>query len=327
MIFSYDDRFSELARQYPELYTKGFEDFCEQQIFPLLRRKKRKQIENKSSKFKTYLRTIFFVFCGVFIFFFYLEPLMKIVISLVILINIYLFSEFGKILMREFVIKSQRKEEILPKLFSLFSNCEYLTNKKEIDNFKLYLNQIKLLKSIDTNIYIHSEDFFKIKYNNLPIDLCELLIHSGNAKNKQMGYAIFYRIKTNKSFYGKTFIQSKNSYLNSENAAEVELESAKFNELFSVRTTNQTEARLFLTPAFMTRLIKFNSAFSSQNFAISFEKGYMNIYFFMEEYNSFELDNISLKRKEEFLNTLRCIIMELWTYLSLVDDLRLENIV
>ena len=327
MIFSCDDRFEELKRQYPELFTRNFEDFCEQQIFPLLKNKKRDQIKKKSPKLSTYLYLICGVFGGVFISLFFLNTLLKFTISIAILINIYLFTHLYRILTSEFIVKIQRKEQILPKLFSLFSNCKYVTDKKEINNFKLYLNKIFLLKNQDNNIYFHCEDFFEIKYNNLPIDLCELLIITGKKKNTQYEHAIFYRIKTKKFFFGKTFIQKRNNYVKTGLGEKVELESAKFNKLFDVRTTNQTEARLFLTTAFMTRLIKFNSSFFSENFAISFEQGYMNIYFNMTDYNSFELDKISLKRKEELLNTLRSIIIELWTYLSLVDDLKLENIV
>lgn len=318
---------NDFPKIYRNLYSKEFEDFCRQQIIPILRnRKKYIKGEEKNKKFN-YIYPVLFVPIFIFVFFFYMSLSIKIVLSFSIIFIIFLTVLLFQIVYKEFIQYQEKKNRVLSKLFSLFSNFKYITSKNEIKIFQNYLNKISLFKNYQENICIQSEDFFKIKYNKLDIDLCEVVLHTRSGKHDEYNSAIFYRIKTKKEFSSKTTIQRRTSPITSILQENVLLESKEFNNTFKVKTSNQTEARLFLTPAFMERLLRFYSFFCTRDFAISFEYGYMNIYIQTKDYNSFEINNTNSYRTEECIDTLRKAIIDLKKYLSFLDDLEIENII
>lgn len=207
---------------YPDLYSEAFERYCIEDIFPLIKNTNGTD-EIKKQAEKTIKHIIIGSFLFLFLFFlfvviqairveffainFSIIPTSTFIFVSLIIIHCINFTY------KEHEAKQQIKNKIFPKLFSLFSNCEYVTSKEEKENFKAYLSNLSLLKKRGGFYPSTCEDFFRLKYKGIDIDICEttltgIIIHSAN-NTKVMhkgGTSIFYRVKINKSFSSKTFI-------------------------------------------------------------------------------------------------------------------------
>ena len=143
---------NDFPKIYRNLYSKEFEDFCRQQIIPILRnRKKYIKGEEKNKKFN-YIYPVLFVPIFIFVFFFYMSLSIKIVLSFSIIFIIFLTVLLFQIVYKEFIQYQEKKNRVLSKLFSLFSNFKYITSKNEIKIFQNYLNKISLFKNYKENI-------------------------------------------------------------------------------------------------------------------------------------------------------------------------------
>ena len=330
---------------YPDLYSGAFKNYCIEDIFPLIENTKGTDgLQKKAEKAIKHIMigvSVFILLFNLFViiqvmrvdFFaitFSILPTSFFIFFLTIVAYCLYFAY------KEREINQQIKNKILPKLFSLFANCEYVISKEENKNFKAYLSNLSLFKKRGGFCPSACEDFFKLKYKGIDIDLCEttlsgIIVHSAN-NTKIMhkgGASIFYRIKINKSFSSKTFIFKKLYYKDDKNEAEniTTLESKEFNDLYVVKTTNQIEARTFITPAFMQRLIDFANKNYHNELSISFENGYMNLCFSAYMFSSFELNDIKNANMHERIEKLRYAMIDLQEHLRIADDLSFENII
>ena len=154
-------------------------------------------------------------------------------------------------------------------MFSYTGDIEYISSLSEKENLKFLLHNFHLGQLRGGIDVFHKDDFFKIQYKNLEIDVREVFLKeicddmSQNGKvNKKGGFGVVFSIKTEKFFYGRTSIVRKildEKYSIPEKFSmyeEAKLEDIEFSKLYKVLTENQQEARLFITPAFMSRLVK-----------------------------------------------------------------------
>lgn len=333
---------------YPDLYSYAFKKYCVENIFPLIKNIKgtkglQKRAENTIKHITlgfsifillllsfSFFLTILFMSGKFFAMTFSIIPTSFFIFFFAIVIYIINFAY------KEREINQQIKNKILPKLFSLFSNCEYVISKEEKKNFKAYLSNLSLLKKRGGFWPSTCEDFFKLKYKGIDIDLCELtlsgaIVYLGNNKKvmHKGGSSIFYRIKTKKSFSSEIFIFKKiySEANNNDTIKTITLESKEFNDLYVVKSTNQVESRTFITPAFMQRLIDFAKKNYHNELSISFENGYMNICFSAYMFSSFEIDDIKKANMHERIEKLRYAMIDLQEHLRIVDDLRVGNII
>ena len=68
------------------------------------------------------------------------------------------------------------KEKIFPTLFSYLPNCSFLTSKDKDYNLKPYIKKLDLIKKLGFIDNMHYEDRIQCKYNNLDIDICEIIL-------------------------------------------------------------------------------------------------------------------------------------------------------
>ena len=206
--------------------------------------------------------------------------------------------------------------------------------------YNFHLGQLR--GGIDIN---HRDDFFKIKYKKLEIEVREVLLSyycedkfEQYNSQKKGGLAIVFSIKTFKSFYGRTSIirrilEHKNNTCKEESLyKETILEDDDFNKLYNVLTTNPQEARLFLTPAFMIRLVALTKKYSSLEIDISFERENINIIFCdakdrfelfkWDDYMSYKDTNIDIFNYEIYRN----VLIDLKELLLMIDELQIKNI-
>ena len=322
---------SEYSKIYPELYTQNFENFCIENIFPII-----KDINNQKTKNEKETKITTISLCAIFFFIFIFAIVLFSFICFYLFL-IFLFFSLVYYQEKKWKELQEKKNKILPKLFSLYKNCKYITNNEEKEAFRKYLNKLLLFEKRGGFCKKYCEDFFKLDYKGLKINLCELnlpgmiawtangdkLIHKGGA-------SIFYRIKTKKLFSSKTFIRKRRYAKKRKSKTEelIILESSKFNNIFLSETTNQQEARTFLTPSFMEKLINFSEKNHHNEILISFEKGYINICFSAYIYSSFEIGDIEdVKNRREVIKRLRYTLIDLQEHLKLIDDLKIEDLV
>lgn len=345
------------ASKYPKLFSQNFEEYCNENIVPIFRKKLRFIKSYKHPKYAL-LRKITLICISCLVISYALIPIFQNAVIAVIAVISFLVTAIVGLVGNKtyFKLEKERKQrlkkefetiknEVLPLLFSFDDEIEYISSltPKENKDFLLYNFHLGQLRGgIDIN---HRDDFFKIKYKKLEIEVREVLLSYYDENKfeqykakKKGGLAVVFSIKTFKSFYGRTSIvrrilEYKNDACKEEPLYnETILEDDDFNKLYKVLTTNPQEARLFLTPAFMVRLVNLTQKYPSLEIDISFERENINI-IFCDAKDRFELfkwndcmsykdTNIDIFNYEVY----RDILIDLKELLLMLDELQIENI-
>ncbi|MBE7704457.1 MAG: DUF3137 domain-containing protein [Cyanobacteria bacterium SIG29] len=346
-----DEKYSQM---YPDLFSEEFANYCVEEIFPIIEETAKLNNNEAEKRFSRNISILFSIaaFIGFICFpiIIFSSVILKTEVFLpyipfifisfaasIILIFFYGVSDTFSFAVAEKRINNIKKKKIFPKLFSLFSHCEYVSSEKQIFEMKNYMKNLSLLVNRGGFYPDTFEDFFHLKYKGLDIDLCEFILsgvsvtlYTSNKNVIRKGCnSLFYRIPLEISSNAEIFIRkrmySKTKIKGCEEIAV--LESKEFNDLYVVETTNQIDLRLFLTPSFMERLITFSKEYPNYEFALSFEKGYMNVHFSASEFDLFEINGIEKDDKETRIKKLIFAMIDLQEHLMLVDILSPEDII
>ena len=317
------------TKKFPELFSEEFENYCIENIFPLINEME----ERKSTKMngKVYYYSILGLLF--FILFSFYNPILG-----------YILAMAYGIAVSFFILKSQKpthnnlrenqkndinyKEKILPILFSFYKNCEYVSLENDKYQFKTNLDSLMLFKGINFEI----EDYFKIKYSDTDIEMCEINFFAGNPTPEflgpiDLGLAVFFRIKASSDFVSRTVVIQKEGILAREIKGMdiVKLEDNEFNELFDVYSTDHIDARRLMS---LTQIERLRENYSEKKqIGLSYENGYVNIFFNAGKKYAFEIGCLDKKLGIENIKYLRYMIIDLIEYLSVIDALKLGTLV
>lgn len=341
--------------KYPDIFSIEFEQFCDENIVPIYERYMRFIKSTKAFTFNFVNILLFLVPMGIISMFVFINLNNSLAFLFVFLVVIviggigipiawnYSSKQEEKRKRRLKIEFAQMEKEIFPVLFSYGGEIEYISSLSEKENLNFLLHRFylgQLRGGIDVK---YRDDFFKIKYKNFEIDVREVFLKEffdnsqGDTCDKKGGHAIVFSIKTFKSFSHRTaiirrIIEQKRSLPEKfSNYEDVILENSEFNEMYRVLTTSQQEARLFITPAFMTRLLELTKKYPKLEIDISFERDNINILFCNDE-DKFELflqdgllacDTPVDKYDYEIYRT---ILIDLKESLSMLDELQIKNI-
>ena len=310
--------------KYPELFSQEFEDFCKKEIIPLANRIYNQNLESGSSskmKNKNIKSKVYFLIImnSIFLLLFIVLSQACVAEALVcftpilLFLNIFIISiwydvariskKLGPLVSVVSTMKNQIleiKKIVYEKLFSFYDEFKYQQFPTEYQNKKLIEYDCKMLGFRGGACFTPFSDSFIISKGNLDIYLREVELHRYYAKvnntitEEKGGPALLYRVKLQKESSGRVIVLRKilehlsGVSKNRKGFENVELESAEFNKYFRVIATDPQEARLFLTPAFMSRLIDFVRLEDKTEVNVSVERGFLNIVVSMDENFMFE---------------------------------------
>ena len=265
-----------------------------------------------------------------------------------------IWGKYVKKIQQEYKQKTMElKKTVYPVLLSKISKCSYLTPKDKNYDISSYLNNLAIIKMRGKINKDSLDDHFRIIYNDLKLDIAEVTlpgakIEIGSLKEKDKlemqygGNSLFLRVKSNKPFKGKTIITRTCDYdlkIGNESYSSVITEDLHFNQVFTVKTTDQVDARYMLTPTFMERLKEYAKEYPNHELNISFENGFVNIILSKGFADLFEIvsfeqkamaandDDIAklIQDAEINIDTYRDILIELKEFLIVVDALKLDS--
>lgn len=269
-------------------------------------------------------------------------------------IAIIVYGNYIKKLKKEYKLKTlEIKKAVFPILLSKISKCSYLTPQDKNYDISKYLDNLVVLKMRGGIIENSLDDHFRMIYNDLKLNIAEISLPgfkiklNGFTKEDQIdmqygGNSIFLKVKSNKAFNGKTIITRTCEYnLNLDNVkySSVITEDMSFNKIFTVKTTDQVDARYMLTPTFMERLKEYAKEYPHHELNISFENGFINIILskgFTDLFEIVSFDQNAMAATDETIakliqdaeiniDTYRDILIEIKEFLTVVDALKLDS--
>lgn len=161
------------------------------------------------------------------------------------------------------------KEKIMPILLPAFGNFRW-TDFGFVSEYELKESQV-----IPYFEKIKVDDNFAGSYKNVPIKISEMHLtyeardSKGRRHERTAFKGIVIVLEIPKRFSGHTIVKEK-VLINSGPYKEVKLEDPEFSKKFHVRSSDQIEARILLTPSFMERYKNIQHAFSAKTINCSF---------------------------------------------------------
>ncbi len=172
--------------------------------------------------------------------------------------------------------KKQIKRDIMPIFIAFFDGFEYRyaqgLTADEIEDSRIF-------PSFDT---IYADDCFEGCYQGVHIRVMEeKLKRYYRTKNGRKEVTVFEGIAVEldlkKMFSSRTIVIKDAGIFNRikhfSNMERIKLEDPTFEKIFEVFGTDQFEARRFLTPAFMERVIKLKNLYKGKSVQLSFYEG------------------------------------------------------
>lgn len=218
--------------------------------------------------------------------------------------------------------ENKLKERVMPLLMPAFGNFRWTTtgliSSAELENSQVIHYFEKM--SVDDN--------FVGSYKGVPIKISELHLtyETRDSKGRRHEHTAFKGVvivlEIPKTFKGHTIVKEK-VLINSGPYSEVKLEDPEFSKKFHVRSSDQIEARVLLTPSFMERYKSIQRAFNAHTINCSF-LGQRLLLAVPVNKDLFSLGNLmkpvtDTKQFDIFLN-------EIITIFELIEDLKLyEN--
>lgn len=203
------------------------------------------------------------------------------------------------------------KTFMLKKMLSLIGKFEYITYPpKKSGELAVSLMNSKIFKGITG--FVRVDDHFRGKYKDILLRIYDIEVISKHS-NKHL---VYLRMPCKKRFNGFTLIKEK--YKDNYIGEKVNLEDIDFQKNFSVRSSNQIEARYLVTTSLMERLLKNKSYLIPE---ILFEGS--EIHILIETYIDFF--NISITDLYTNTNLIKTPIFDLIKILEIVDELKLNQ--
>ena len=217
---------------------------------------------------------------------------------------------------------STAKNKILPTLLSYIGDFEICDTKKGSSDIHSYVSEIDLFEYFNR---FNCDDRFIGTYNNVKVDISELHLkkHTRSGKKsstKTIFKGLFIKLPSFKEFKGRTYIKHNGIFNAPSNTQKVNLEDPDFEKIYDIFSTDQIEARVLITPAFMNRLKKLSDEYG-RAIIVSFEKRNVNIAISSSK-NWFE---IPLNEPAGKFENYRNILLELIEILSVIDALKLDQ--
>ena len=214
------------------------------------------------------------------------------------------------------------KNKILPTLLSYIGNFKIYDTSKTSSEIEYYVSGLELFENFNR---FHCDDRFVGTYNNVEVDVSELSLkkvtHSGKRSSTKIIFnGLFIKLPSFKEYSGKTFIKRNGIFNAPSQTQKVNLEDPEFEKLYDIFSTDQIEARVLITPAFMDRLKKLSTKYGT-SIIVSFEKKNINIAIPSNK-DWFE---IPLKDSASKFENYRNILLELIEILSVIDTLKLDQ--
>lgn len=180
---------------------------------------------------------------------------------------------------------------------------------------------------------VYSEDFIAGKYKEVDIKLFETKLEKVDGSGKHQSRKTVFKgviisLSVHKNFQGKTIIIKDRGKLRNwmkskfSNLENVKLEDTKFEKLFEVFSSDQTEARYLLTVSFMERLLQLQESFKSQKIECSFYDNKLLIMIPVKK-NLFETGSIF--EAEDFVDDAKSLLKEMNIIFQIIDILKLNQ--
>ena len=289
-----------LKNKYPQLFSREFAEFCKKEIFPLYTGRIRSRKDEDIQKYMKKVIAIgicmfvgFFIFCIIATF----SVFYAVAIFIVVIILLMIGAPAPK---SRSITKEEIKEKVFPKLLSYVCDCKHIPVNHQDYNILPFIDDLLLIERLsfykrDYNFY---EDRFTLNYKQHIVDICELRFqgYSYEVNNRVVrqggGNSVFFTTKSNRNINGRTVITRRllNQNIGIQTENTVVLENKEFNDLYDVYSTDQVEARAFLSPALMSRLVEFAKENKFSDVHLSIENGNINLLLCMGEcMNMFEL--------------------------------------
>ena len=324
--------------KYPKIFSPEFRDFCKRELFPLY--KGRISKEATQADLDKYFKTLGKVGCGLF--------LVMIVFSILCLFSQLLAIGFFFVVIvigilcsplqkPSSITKEEVKEQVFPKLLTFLScECEHIPEDHPDYNLLPLINSLTLMDRLFKRNYTFYEDRFTLNYKQHVVEMCELKLqyYSFEENHKVLrhggGNSVFFTTKSNKNMVGRTVVTRRifdNSNIDIKTDTSVILENTEFNDFYDVYSTDQVEARAFLSPALMCRLVEFAKANKYRDIHLSFESGRINMVLCMgPQINMFELPLWISANVSKTTNDFRKVLVEFSECLSVLDIVKIDEI-
>lgn len=161
-----------------------------------------------------------------------------------------------------FKYKQEVKSKFLPAICSFSGNTSYQTEGLSDIESRLQGQIFPRHSKINTEDFIHGE------FQGIPFDLheSELFTKGDRGKTTKVFSGLVLRLQFPKAFHGRTILLKDGGTLGNfltgkdfNGLAHIALEDPEFEKLFQVFGSDQIEARVLLTTAFMERILKLAS--------------------------------------------------------------------
>jgi len=221
--------------------------------------------------------------------------------------------------------KKKIKNDMMEKFISFFGDFTYKPgNGLSIDE----MNKSHIFPRADE---YKADDCFEGSWQGVHLKISEQILTTVHRrKNKVERHTVFQGIavnfEMNKSFNGRTIVLKDSGFFyrfcGFDGYERVTLEDPKFEKIFEVYGTDQTEARFILTPVFMEQIVKLKDLYKGKSVQLYFSNNHVLIAIDtkqdMFEPCSFFKTNLNKKKMD-------LVFEEFVTIFSIVDILKLAH--
>lgn len=249
----------------------------------------------------------------------------------------YIFLIFGAIALCSWwayapvkAYKTQVKAKVFPDIFRYFGKAF----KYQI-SCPFSVEDYNAFGLIPYHTHEKNEDYIEGSYKGVGIKLFEsyLTKKSGSGKNRRtvvVFRGMFLELTMNKDFKGKTLVQRNVGKLlgwmtdkfDGQDMQAVHLEDPEFERQFTVRSTNQVEARYLLTTSFMGRLKQLSDLFGGERIECSFYQKKV-LFKVHSDKNRFETSSVYVPAT--FEQDIHDILTEMHIIFEMIEHLKLHE--
>ena len=344
---SYSKKPPELVFKEDKVHEKGFADHYNEHLKPLAEDYEINRIEalKKVKKKIILFLPLFIIFNLFWVYLFYPffivpgnESLINIIFLYIIWFGLWFISNgwiYSKTRTAADSYDAEVKKRIFPKIVSFVDGFSY-SPTCNISVRETYA-QSKLFKTTDFKKKENNSDEFngiykgvKIKFFN--VELTRKVLRTDYKNRYEDEYCgIIIEIESKKKFNGQIVIkQDGGKLLNASEKRElkksklqnIKLEDPKFEEIFEVYGSDQIEARYLLTTSFMERLIELEGEFYGTEMECAF---YDNRLLIMIETGHVMFESDSITKPENFVETSKSILAEMYSINKIIDTLKLDQ--
>lgn len=226
--------------------------------------------------------------------------------------------------------KTKIKSKVFPDIFKYFGK----SFKYQI-NCPFSVEEYNPFGIIPYHTSEKNEDYIQGTYKGVGLKLFEsyLTKKSGSGKNRRtvvVFRGMFLELTMNKNFKGKTLVQRNvgkflgwvTDKFDGDEMQAVHLEDPEFEKQFTVRSTNQVEARYLLTTSFMERLKQLSDLFGGERIECSF---YQKKVLFKVHSTKNRFETSSVYVPATFEKDIHDIMTEMHIIFEMIEHLKLHE--